>query len=331
MPASPPRLLDQVRAALQRRHYSPRTEEAYVARLRRFILFHDKRHPRDMGATEIEAFLTDLAVKRHVAASTQNQALAALLFLCRHVLHVPLDDRIAAAPARRPRGLPTVLTPTELQRLLHLMSGPSRLMAMILYGSGLRVHECVSLRVKDLNFERGEILVRDGKGGKARVTVLPAAVMAPLREHLRDVRRRHERDIAAGHGHAPLPDALDRKAPGASREWPWQYVFPSATISPNQRTGQPCRHHTGPATLQKAVHDAAGRANLSRRVTCRTLRHGFATHLPENGHAIRTIQELPGHSSVRTTMIYAHVLNRGGLGVRSPLDAQPGVPAPLHT
>jgi integron integrase len=309
-----------VRAVIRTRHYSPHTEEAYVAWIRRYILFHDKRHPREMGTAEIAAFLTHLAVKAHVAASRQNQALSALLFLYRHVLHQPLDPSIDAVRAQRPKRLPTVLTPAEVRRVLEALSGTPRLMSMLLYGSGLRLQECVSLRVKDIDFERREITVREAKGDKDRVTMLPVSLVEPLRQHLELVRAQHARDLAMGNGHVPLPHALGRKLPSASREWPWQYVFPSATLSRNRDSGIVCRHHISPATLQKAVHTAAVGVGISRRVTCHTFRHSFATHLLQNGYDIRTVQELLGHSSVGTTMIYTHVLNRGGLIVRSPLD-----------
>jgi integron integrase len=299
-----------VRAVIRTRHYSPHTEEAYVAWIRRYILFHDKRHPREMGTAEIAAFLTHLAVKAHVAASRQNQALSALLFLYRHVLHQPLDPSIDAVRAQRPKRLPTVLTPAEVRRVLEALSGTPRLMSMLLYGSGLRLQECVSLRVKDIDFERREITVREAKGDKDRVTMLPVSLVEPLRQHLELVRAQHARDLAMGNGHVPLPHALGRKLPSASREWPWQYVFPSATLSRNRDSGIVCRHHISPATLQKAVHTAAVGVGISRRVTCHTFRHSFATHLLQNGYDIRTVQELLGHSSVGTTMMY--LLNKSG-------------------
>ena len=319
--AQPPtRLLDQLRAALQTQHYSIRTETAYVDWARRFILFHHKRHPNQMGVSEVEAFLTHLALERKVAASTQNQALSALLFLYREVLRQPLES-VDAVRARKPERLPTVLTRTEVQRVLNALSGTSLLMAKLLYGSGLRALECVRLRVKDLDFEQRCLTVRDGKGEKDRVTMLPEAALAPLREHLARVQQLHDRDLKDGCGAVHLPYALAVKYPNADREWCWQYVFPAKSLSIDPRTGRQRRHHLSESSLQKAVHAAARLAGITGKpVGCHTFRHSFATHLLENGYDIRTVQELLGHKDVKTTMIYTHVLNRGGLAVRSPLD-----------
>lgn len=302
------------------RHYSIRTEKAYVAWVRRYILFHDKRHPNEMGSAEIEAFLTHLAVDQNVAASTQNQALSALLFLYRDVLRKDLDFPIDSIRAKRPKRLPTVLTKEEVLRVIGGLSGTYLLMAKLLYGSGLRLMECVRLRVKDVDFAQRQIVVRDGKGMEDRVTMLPDSVVTPLQENLQRVKRLHEEDLAKGYGSVYLPFALERKYPNANREWIWQYVFPSNRLSKDPRTGIVRRHHIGESSLQKAVREAARVAGINKRVSCHTFRHSFATHLLESGYDIRTVQELLGHKDVKTTMIYTHVLNRGGLAVRSPLD-----------
>lgn len=319
MEPTPKKLLDQVRDALHLKHYSIRTENSYVDWIRRFILFHGKRHPNEMGAPEVEAFLTHLAVKENVAASTQNQALSALLFLYREVLKKDLGP-IGALRAKKPKRLPTVLTKEEVRRVLDHLSGTHRLMAQLLYGSGLRLMECVRLRVKDLDFAQRAIIVRDGKGAEDRVTMLPDSLIAPLQEHLQRVKRLHEEDLAKGHGAVYLPHALERKYPNANREWAWQYVFPSDQLSVDPRSGTVRRHHLDESGLQKAVRQAAKRAGIPKPVTPHTFRHSFATHLLEAGYDIRTVQELLGHKDVRTTMIYTHVLQRGGLAVRSPLD-----------
>jgi len=281
-----------------------------------------------MGAAEIEAFLTHWAVNQNVAASTQNQALSALLFLYREVLHKDLDCPIDAVRAKRPKRLPTVLTKEETRKVLGCLSGTHQLMAKLLYGSGLRLMECVRLRVKDVDFAQRQIIVRDGKGMKDRVTMLPDSLVVPLQEHLQRVKRLHEQDLAQGYGSVYLPFALERKCPNANREWIWQYVFPATKVSRDPRSGAVRRHHLDESGLQKAVRKAARLAGLPKRVTCHTFRHTFATHLLEacpelsrrGGYDIRTVQELLGHKDVRTTMIYTHVLNRGGLAVRSPLD-----------
>lgn len=317
---SAPKLLDQVRDVIRVKHYSIRTEDAYIDWIRRYILFHHKEHPRNMGIPAIEAFLTDLAVQRHVAASTQNQALCALIFLYREVLHIELQGNIQAIRAKKPKRLPTVLTKTEVQQVITNLSGTTQLMAKLLYGSGLRLMECLRLRVKDLDFEHQTITVREGKGMHDRLTMLPASLVAPLQRHLNYVRLLHEDDLAQGYGHVYLPFALAEKYPNADREWIWQYVFPAPQRSTDPRTGMVQRHHLDESVLQKAVRKAALQAGIPKRVSCHTFRHSFATHLLENGYDIRTVQELLGHQDLETTMIYTHVLNRGGLAVRSPLD-----------
>ena len=316
----PKKLLDQVRDVLRLKHYSYRTEQSYVDWITRYILFHDKRHPKDMGVPEIEAFLTHLAVEGHVAASTQNQALSALLFLYHEVLRVALPDTIDAIRAKKPARLPVVLTRAEVQQVIAGMSGMYQLMAKLLYGSGLRLMECVRLRVKDIDFERREISVRDAKGGHERVTMLPTSLVAPLQEHLKRVKLVHDQDLAAGYGQVYMPYALDRKYPNASREWAWQSVFPSDRLSTDPRSQLTRRHHIDESNLQRAVKDAVRLAKIAKPASCHTFRHSFATHLLESGYDIRTVQELLGHKDVKTTMIYTHVLNRGGLAVRSPLD-----------
>jgi integron integrase len=321
MPNQSKKLLDQVRDILRLKHYSIRTEEAYVNWIRRFILFHDKRHPKEMGASEIEAFLTHLAVDQKVAASTQNQALSALLFLYRDVLEQDLSgDAIDAVRARQPKRMPTVLTREEALSVIAALSGTNRLIARLLYGSGLRLLECLRLRVKDLDFAYHQITVRDGKGEKDRVTVLPESLFEPLQEHLRRVRMIHDRDLDDGYGAVYLPYALERKYPNTNKEWCWQYVFPAAALSKDPRSGALRRHHLGESGPQRAVREAAKLAGVAKPVSCHTFRHSFATHLLEAGYDIRTVQELLGHKDVKTTMIYTHVLNRGGLAVRSPLD-----------
>ena len=315
------KLLDRVSEVIRLKHYSPRTEEAYVDWIRRYILFHDKRHPREMGAPEIEEFLTHLVVDRNVAASTQNQALHAILFLYRHVLRKDLDEQtIDAVRAKKPKRLPVVLTREETHRVIGLLSGTHRLMTKLLYGSGLRLRECLRLRVKDVDFAQAQIVVRDGKGGKDRVTVLPETLVPFLQEHLQHVKYIHDDDLSKGYGSAPLPSALDRKYPNAGREWKWQYVFPASKRTPDPRTGIICRSHADSGGLYKAIKRATHQARIEKNVTPHVFRHSFATHLLEDGYDIRTVQELLGHKNVKTTMIYTHVLNRGGLAVRSPLD-----------
>ncbi|HPT51622.1 MAG TPA: integron integrase [Accumulibacter sp.] len=317
---SPPRLLDQVRGRIRLKHYSLRTEQAYLDWIRRFIRFHGRRHPREMGAAEVGAFLTHLAVEGKVAASTQNQAKSALLFLYRQVLDCELPWLDNVERAKAPKRLPVVLTQTEVQALLTRLRGTHWLLASLLYGAGLRLMEGLRLRVKDVDFKRKEILVRDGKGFKDRVTMLPMALVEPLRAHLERVRELHRRDLAAGLGAVYLPYALERKYPNAACEWIWQYVFPSIKLAVDPRSGETRRHHVQDQALQRAVKQAVRDADLSKPATPHTLRHSFATHLLEGGYDIRTVQELLGHSDVSTTMIYTHVLNKGGRGVVSPLD-----------
>lgn len=302
------------------KHYSIRTEDQYVYWMKRFILFHGKRHPRELGAAEVEAFLSDLAVNGHVAAATQNQALSALLFLYREALEVELpwlDNITRAKPSRR---LPVVLTPAEVRAVFDRMGGVYSLMARLLYGTGMRLMECVRLRVKDVDFGRNEILIRDGKGAKDRVTMLPVALVGPLQEHLGRRRLIYEDDLRDGNAEVWLPDALSKKYPNAATAWGWQYVFCSGSMSTDPRSGRVRRHHIDEKLLQRAMKKAVTAARLSKPATPHTLRHSFATHLLEGGQDIRTVQELLGHADVSTTMIYTHVLNRGGRGVRSPLD-----------
>lgn len=315
-----PRLLDRVRQALRARHMSRRTEEAYVGWIRRFIFFHDKRHPAEMGAAEVTKFLTSLAVDGQVAASTQNQALSALLFLYKDVLEVDLPWLDGIVRARRPERLPVVLSRDEVRALFQRLDGVPRLMASLLYGAGLRVLECCRLRVQDIDFATNQIVVRGGKGDKDRVTMLPGIAKAGLLEHLEDVRAKHRHDLAAGAGWVELPTALTRKYPNAGREWVWQWVFPATRIYRDRLTGQRRRHHLHESVLQRSVKAAVRHAGLAKRASPHTLRHSFATHLLEDGHDIRTVQELLGHRDVTTTMIYTHVLNRGPAAVRSPAD-----------
>lgn len=315
-----PRLLDQVRARLRLKHYSLRTERAYVSWIRRFILAHGKRHPRDMGVAEVEGFLSMLAVEGKVAAGTQNQALSALLFLYRDVLGVELPWMETVVRAKRPQRVPVVLSRDEVNRLLAMMDGRFGLMASLLYGTGMRLMECVRLRVKDVDFELNQICVRDGKGAKDRHVPLPRRLDDALRAQLERVRLIHQQDLAAGLGAVWLPYALARKYPSAPREPGWQYAFPSDLLSCDPREDQQRRHHVDEAGLQRAVRKARLRAGIVKPASCYTLRHCFATHLLEAGHDIRTIQELLGHKDVKTTQIYTHVLNRGGQGVLSPLD-----------
>jgi len=319
-PPDPPRLLDRVRQAIRLRHYSRRTEEAYAGWIRRFILFHRRRHPREMGEAEVTAFLSSLAVERRVSASTQNQALSAILFLYEHVLGVELDWLDDVVRAKAPARLPVVLTREEVRAILGRLAGTPRLVGVLLYGTGLRLLECLRLRVKDVDFGRNEIIVRSGKGDRDRRTMLPASVKDPLGEHLRGVLVQHQADLARGGGWVELPDALARKYPGAGRDWAWQWVFPAARHYVDAVTGQRRRHHLHETVMQRAMRMATLAAGISKPASCHSLRHSFATHLLEDGHDIRTVQELLGHKDVSTTMIYTHVPNRGGRGVPSPAD-----------
>ena len=314
-------LLDQVRAVLRFKHYSLRTEQTYVDWIKRFIRFHGKRHPKHLGPTEVRAFLTYLAMEGQVAASTQNQALSALVFLYSHVLQRELPYLQDVERARRPRKLPVVLTREEARTLLAALVHPTfSLMGWLLYGAGLRLMECLRLRVKDVDFAYRQLVVRDGKGQKDRVTLLPDRLHAPLRLHLAKVKALHEEDLARGYGSVFLPFALERKYPNAPREWHWQYVFPAARISVDPRSGIERRHHAQEKGLQNAIKEAVRKAGITKPASCHSLRHSFATHLLEGGYDIRTIQELLGHKDVETTMIYTHVLNRPGSSVKSPAD-----------
>jgi len=316
-----PRLLDQVRETIRRKHYSLRTEAAYIDWIKRYIFFHRKQHPEKMGAREMEQFLNYLAVDKNVAAATQNQALSALVFLYREVLHQEFEWMENLERAKRPARLPIVLTEAEVRQVLAHLDGRDWLMAGLLYGAGLRLMECVRLRVKDVDFEYRQITIRDGKGNKDRVTMLPASVAEVLNHHLEKVRALHEQDLVAGYGDVYLPFGLERKYKSASRQWGWQYVFPAARRSVDPRSGKERRHHIDEKSLQRAVKNAVRLSRITKSATCHTFRHSFATHLLKNGHDIRTVQELLGHKDVSTTMIYTHVLNKGGRGVRSPLDA----------
>ena len=315
-----PGLLERVRECCRVRHYSLRTERAYVDWIRRFVVANDKRHPRDMGAAEVEAFLSRLATRDDVAASTQNQALSALLFLYREVLGVQLPWMESVVRAKRPQKIPAVLSRAEVTRLLALMDGQVALMASLLYGTGMRLMECVRLRVQDVGFDRNEICVRNGKGGKDRRVPLPRRLRERLLEQVERVRIQHGQDLAAGAGEVFLPHALARKYPNAGREFSWQYVFPSPRESKDPRSGRIRRHHIDEGVLQRAVKVARDRAGIDKPASCHTLRHSFATHLLESGQDIRTVQELMGHKDVSTTQIYTHVLGRGANGVLSPLD-----------
>jgi integron integrase len=320
-----PRLREQLRQAIRRRNYSRRTEQSYWFWMRWFIRRNGLRHPAEMGAVEVEAFLSWLATERNVAAATQNQALSALLFLYKELLGQNLPWFKDMVRAKRPVRIPAVLSRAEAQRLLAQMQGTKWLMASLLYGAGLRQIECLQLRVKDVDFAYRQILVRDAKGAKDRVTMLPEQAVQPLQAHLGRVRAVHQRDLATRHGEVSLPYALARKYPRAGYEWAWQFVFPSGVLSADPDSGVIRRHHVFPDTLGRAVKAAARDARVIKPVSCHTLRHSFATHLLEAGYDIRTVQELLGHSDVSTTMIYTHVLNKGGRGVASPLDRlEPG-------
>ena len=315
------KLLDQYRDAIRLKHYSSRTEKTYVSWVREYILFHNKRHPKEMGIPEINQFLSHLVSDKKISTSTQNQALSAILFLYRHVLHVELDSSLL--PEFRPhhaKTVPTVLSKEEVKRVMDNLSGVYKLIAQIMYGGGLRVMETMRLRVKDIDFANHQIIVRDGKGDNDRVTILPDGVVQPLHLHLKQVQIIHEKDLAEGFGAVYLPFALERKYRNANKEWIWQYVFPASSLFKDVETGIMRRHHLHETAVQKAVKEAAHRAKINKHVTPHTFRHSFATHLLQNGYDIRTVQELLGHKDVKTTMIYTHVLYRGGMAVKSPLD-----------
>jgi integron integrase len=320
--ATKPRLLDQVRALIRRKHYSIRTERAYVDWIKRYIFFHNKRHPAEMSQLELEQFLNHLAINQKVSASTQNQALSALVFLYREVLNKDFGFLDNLVRAKSPERLPVVLTEDEVRRLLAHLEGRNWLMASLLYGAGLRLMECLRLRVKDVDFDYRQITVRDGKGNKDRVTMLPESSVDLLKHQLDKARILHQHDLTAGHGEVYLPYALERKYKNAARDWRWQYVFPATQLSRDPLSSKLRRHHLDEKSLQRAVKQAVRAAQISKPATCHTLRHSFATHLLRNGYDIRTVQDLLGHKDVSTTMIYTHVLNRGGQGVRSPLDRE---------
>ena len=315
-----PRLMDELRRRMRLKHYSLRTEQAYMAWVRRFILANGKRHPRELGGTEVERFLSGLATEGGASAGTQNQALSALLFLYREVLQATLPWLDNVVRAKRPRRVPTVLSTDETHRLLAAMEGRPWLIASLLYGTGMRLMECLRLRVKDVDFERNEIVVREGKGGKDRRTMLPRSLVEPLQREIERARLLHQRDLADGCGETRLPWALARKYPAAGREFGWQFVFPSVQRSRDPLDGHERRHHFDDAILSRALKRARHAAGIVKPLSAHTLRHSFATHLLEAGHDLRTIQELLGHKDVATTQIYTHVLNRGGRGVLSPLD-----------
>jgi integron integrase len=318
-----PRLIEELRQALRSKHYSRRTEQSYCNWVKRFLRFHRMRHPDRMGEAEINAFLSHLALRRKVSASTQNQALSAILFLYKRVLKKEIGIVGDVIRARRPKHLPIVMTREEVSDVLSRLEGQARLMCSLMYGAGLRLTECLELRVQDIDFGANQIVVRSGKGFKDRVTVLPQAAKGALMDHLREVRQVHERDLAEGYGRTPMPYALAKKYPRADRQWRWQFVFPQKHRWVNRQTGDQGRYHVDESIVQKAVKVAVAETGLTKRVSCHVLRHSFATHLLEDGYDIRTVQELLGHKDVRTTMVYTHVLNRGGKGVRSPMDSIP--------
>ena len=315
-----PRLLDLVRDRIRVKHYSLRTEQAYIQWIKRFILFHGKRHPKAMAAPEVEAFLSHLATEKNVSASTQSQALSALLFLYREVLGIELPWLENLTRAKKPQRLPVVLTVAEVKAVLVRLDGRNALMANLLYGAGLRLMEVLRLRVKDLDFEMRQITVRDGKGFKDRVTRLPESLIEPLQRYLQKVKDIHQADLRAGFGAVSLPYALERKYPNVGWEWGWQYVFPASQRSIDPYSGKERRHHLDEKVLQRASKRAVRDAGITKPASCHSLRHSFATHLLQSGYDIRTVQELLGHKDVSTTMIYTHVLNKGGRGVTSPLD-----------
>jgi integron integrase len=320
-PQNEKKLLDQYHDAIQVKQYSARTGETYIQWVREYILYHNKRHPKEMGETEINQFITHLVTERKVSASTQNQAISAILFLYRHVLHIGLDEtRLAEFRPQRAKSIPTVLSKEEVNRIIDLMQGTNKLIVQVLYGSGLRIMECLRLRVKDIDFANHQIVVRDGKGGGDRVTPLANTLFEPLKLQIQYVKALHDKDLAAGYGSVYLPYAIEQKSPNANKELNWQYVFPAANLTEDPQTKAIRRHHLDESTIQKAVKEAARQAKITKKVSPHTFRHSFATHLLQNGYDIRTVQELLGHKDVKTTMIYTHVLQRGGLAVKSPLD-----------
>ena len=321
MQQNKPKLLDQARIAMRQRHYSLKTEKSYVSWMKRYILFHQKRHPKDMGKVEVEAFLNHLVLQRRVSASTQAQALNAIVFLYKQVLGIDIGEFENLRKSNKPKRLPVVLSVSEVGQLLSLMDGRNRLMASLLYGAGLRLMECVRLRIQDIDFDYAQIHVRNGKGQKDRVTPLPKSLCSELRNQMEQVRFIHQQDLQEGCGEVWLPAALSRKYPRAGREWGWQYLFPATKRSIDPTSGVERRHHIDEKVLQRAVKQAVRQSGIAKRAGCHTFRHSFATHLLERGQDIRTVQELLGHSDVSTTMIYTHVLNQGGMGVKSPLDA----------
>ena len=315
------KLLDQYRDQIRLKQYSPRTEKTYANWVREYILFHKKRHPREMGVPEINQFITHLVVDRKASASTQNQALSAILFLYRNLLNIELDEpALSFVRPKRGKRIPTVLSKEEAHKIIANLTGSYKLMVQILYGSGLRLMECLRLRVKDIDFENHHILVYDGKGGDDRLTMLPDSIIMPLKEHLQQVRALHQKDLDAGFGSVYMPQGLNKKITTAHQQWIWQYIFPAPNLSTDPQTGVTRRHHIHETALQKAIRVATRITRVNKRVTPHTFRHSFATHLLQNGYDIRTVQELLGHKDVKTTMIYTHVLQRGGLAVRSPLD-----------
>ena len=315
-----PKLIDQVRIAIQTRHYSRRTEKTYVNWILQYILFHNKKHPQEMGENEVNQFLSHLATKRNVSASTQNQALSAILFLYKNVLHKELGDFGDVIRAKISRKIPVVFTKEEVKNILTNLAGEKQLMAYLLYGSGLRLTECLRLRVKDVDFNNKQIIVRDGKGEKDRVTLLSEIIIPHLKKHLTKVRKIHKADTENGFGTTNLPYALERKYPNASKEWHWSYVFPSIKTVIDNKTGEVKRHHLNESVLQRSVKKAIKQAHVEKHGGCHTFRHSFATHLLENGYDIRTIQDLLGHKNLQTTMVYTHVMNKGPMGVKSPGD-----------
>ena len=320
LPQNGRKLIPEIRRVIRLKHYSIHTEEAYIGWTKRFITFHNRRHPRELNEKDVEAFLSHLATNEHVAANTQNQAFNAIVFLYRNVLKLPFSEEIQALRAKKPERVPTVLTKDEVKRLLSVMSGTNLLLAKMLYAGGLRLMECLRLRVADLDFEQQQLTVRDDKGGKDRCTLFPLALHSAVCDHLKRVKTLYYHDLEEGYGRVYLPYALKRKYPHAEALWIWQYVFPSEKLLMDPRSGERRRHHWNPGTLQTAVKVAATKAKLTKRVSCHTLRHSFATHLLQRGYDIRTVQHLLGHKDLSTTMIYTHVLKQGGLAVQSPFE-----------